>query len=110
MFARQPCLGECLSCRVCCRMSGDRRKEVVASQGKQLRVDRCGDGSCSRHVPKQRDLAEVVGLRCGRMNAVRVDLELTVADDVEAISYLTSADDKLARGDRDRDEVCRQPL
>src|SRR2546428_789071 len=76
-------------------VSGDCGKEVGALEGVQMRVDPRSDGRRSRHVSEQRDLAEVVAAARGLVEVVDLDVELAVADDVEAISYVSRVHDLL---------------
>jgi hypothetical protein len=80
-------------------VSGDCGQEVVAVQRKQLGIDRCSDRRSSWHVVQQRDLSEVISSLGTRLAACGVDLELSVPDDVEAVSGIADADDHVPCGD-----------
>src|SRR5262249_58725730 len=70
-------------------------EEVVALERVELRSGGRADGRGARRVPEQRDLAEEVAAPCGPAGAVR-DLELAVADDVEAVADIALAHDQRA--------------
>ena len=92
------------------RVSGHRGQEIATLQCKQLGIDGCPDGRSPRHVVQQRDLPEVITSLGTRPATGGVDLELSVPDDVEAVSAIAGADDHVPCGDRNRNETCRDPF
>ena len=94
----QALIGDRMSRRVGRLDACDCLQEVVSLQRVQLGIDRRGDRRRSRHVSQQRDLAEVVHPMRALVQPLGEDVELAVADDVEAVSDVSGSDDELAGG------------
>jgi hypothetical protein len=72
-------------------VSGDGARKSSRVERVQAGVDGRGDACGTGDVAEQRDLAEVVALVRGRVEASRVDVELAFTDDVEAVNLSASS-------------------
>jgi hypothetical protein len=93
------------------RMTRDRGQEVVAREGVEPCVGHRLHGGGARHLPEERDLAEVVAgpERC-RAPAGDRHLELALGKLGKPVAGLARPHDQLSRGDQYRLEVAARTL
>src|SRR4051794_34492015 len=92
-------------------MAGDGREEVVAVEREEVGVARRADRRGARHVPQERNLAEVRALALApRWASVDEDLDLAPVDDVEAVTVVAAADQLVAGGGVHGRQVRRELL